>query len=81
MSASESSRADWLDKSFWERLDLLEPRHQLLQSGHETVRRGPERVRAQNCEELRDAWDRYCSVIADLDSTTAGLEVPRNRGV
>ena len=80
MSASESSRADWLDKSFWDRLDRLESRHQLLQSEHEAVRRGLERVRAQNSEELREAWDRYCSVIANLDSTTAELEVLRNRG-
>ena len=80
MSASESSRADWLDNSFWDRLDILESRHQRLQSEHEIARRGLESVRAQDSEELREAWDRYCAVIADLDSTTAELEVLRNRG-
>ncbi len=76
MSASESSRADWLDNSFWERLDSLEARHQRLQSEHEAVRRGLERVRAHDGDELREAWDRYCAVIADLDSTTAELGSP-----
>ncbi len=80
MSASESSRAEWLDKSFWERLDLLEARHQRLQSEHEIVRRGLESVRTNDTSELREAWDRYCAVIADLDSTTAELEVLRNSG-
>ena len=80
MSASESSRADWLDNAFWERLDILEARHQRLQTEHEVVRRGLERVRANDGDELREAWDRYCAVIADLDSTTAELEVLRTRG-
>jgi hypothetical protein len=74
MSASESSRADWLDKSFWERLDLLEARHQRLQTEHENVRRGLESAQADT---LRDAWDRYCEVIAELDQATAELEVLR----
>jgi len=78
MSASESSRAEWLDNSFWERLDLLEARHQRLQSEHEVARRGLESVRTSDVSELREAWERYCAVIADLDSTTAELEVLRN---
>lgn len=78
MSASETSRAQWLDKSFWDRLDLLEQRHQRLQNEHEVVRRSLESVRTSSCNELREAWDRYCTVIADLDSTTAELEVLRN---
>ena len=78
MSASESSRAEWLDSSFWERLDLLEARHQRLQAEHEVARRGLEKIRTNDANDLRDAWDRYCAVIADLDSTTAELEVLRN---
>jgi len=76
MSASESSRADWLDNSFWERLNLLEARHQRLQSEHESVRRGLE---SAHSEQLRDAWERYCEVIAELDQTTAELEILRTR--
>ena len=78
MSASESSRAEWLDNSFWERLDLLEARHLRLQGEHEIARRGLESVRTSDVTDLREAWERYCAVIADLDSTTAELEVLRN---
>jgi hypothetical protein len=78
MSASESSRAEWLGNSFWERLDLLEARHQDLRAEHEAARRGLESVRATDAGELREAWERYCAVLADLDSTTAELEVLRN---
>jgi hypothetical protein len=78
MSASESRRAEWLDKSFWERLDVLEQRHQCLQNEHEVVRRDLESVRTADAGDLRAVWDRYCAVIADLDSTMAELEVLRN---
>ena len=78
MSASESSRAEWLDNSVWERLDLLEARHQRLQTEHDVARRDLESVRTADVSELRKAWERYCAVIADLDSTTAELEVLRN---
>jgi hypothetical protein len=81
MSASQSSRAEWLDKSFWDRLDLLETRHQRLQGEHELARRELESVGANNANELREVWNRYCAVIADLDSTTAELEVLRNGGI
>jgi hypothetical protein len=81
MSASESSRAEWLDNSFWERLDLLETRHQRLQAEHEVARRELENVSADSANELREVWNRYCAVIADLDSTTAELEVLRNGGI
>jgi hypothetical protein len=81
MSASESSRAEWLDGSFWERLDLLETRHQRLQGEHEQARRDLENVRTSDASELREVWNRYCAVIADLDSTTAELEVLRNGGI
>lgn len=81
MSASESSRAEWLDNSFWERLDLLESRHQRLQSEHEQARRDLENVRTTHASDLREVWNRYCAVIADLDDTTAELEVLRNGGI
>jgi hypothetical protein len=77
MSASEESRADWLDNKFWERLDLLESRHQRIQSEHEAMRRGLERVRLDESAELRQAWRRYCEVIAELDRATAELEALR----
>ena len=74
MSASESIRADWLDNSFWERLNLLESRHQRLQSEHETVRRGLE---SAHSETLREAWERYCDVIAELGRRLVELEILR----
>jgi len=80
MSASEASRAEWLDNRFWERLDLLESRHQKIQSEHEDARRGLERVRVEEIDELRAAWQRYCDVIAELDRATEELEALRARG-
>ena len=79
MSASEDQRADWLDPHFWERLDNLEGRHQRIQSEHDSVRRGLERVTQQEAAALRAAWRRYCEVIAELDRTTAELEILRTR--
>jgi len=79
MSASEQSRAEWLDTQFWERLDLLEARHQQVQSQHDTLRRGLERIRADESLELRQAWARYCEVIAELDRATADIEMLRTR--
>jgi hypothetical protein len=81
MSASEASRAEWLDNRFWERLDALEARHQQIQSEHEDARRGLERVRVEEIDELRAAWQRYCEVIAELDRATADLEELRARGM
>ena len=81
MSASEESRAEWLDTKFWERLDLVESRHQRIQSEHESARRGLERVRVDEISELRQAWLRYCEVIAELDRATAELEVLRTRAI
>ena len=80
MSASEASRAEWLDNRFWEKLDSLEQRHQKIQSEHEEARRGLERVRVEEIIELRAAWQRYCDVIAELDRATADLEVLRAQG-
>ena len=78
MNANESSRTEWLDSSFWERLGLLEARHLRLQADHEAARRGLEGVRASEVSDLREAWERYCAVIADLDCTAAEIEVLRN---
>lgn len=74
MSASEPQRAEWLDPSFWERLDRLEARHQRAQVDHDTARRGLERLTAGEVEELRRAWHLYCEVIASLDDATAAFE-------
>lgn len=79
MSASEDLRADWLDPRFLERLDNLEGRHQRIQSEHESVRRGLERVTHEEAAALRVAWRRYCEVIAELDRTTAELEILRTQ--
>ena len=78
MKAPESSRVEWLNNSFWERLALLEARHQRLQADHEVARRTLQTAGGSGLSELQEAWDRYCAVIADLDSTTAELEVLRN---
>ena len=77
MSASEQQRADWLDQGFWERLDSLEVRHKQAQSEHEQAQRGLERLTPREVEELRQAWQRYCEVIAELDSATAEFETLR----
>ena len=77
MSASEQQRAEWLDAGFWERLDRLEVRHQRIQVEHNDMRRGLERLTASESEELRQAWRRYCEVIAELDRTTAEFEALR----
>ncbi len=79
MSASEAQRAEWLDPRFWDRLDNLEGRHQRIQSEHEALRRSLERVTHEEAAELHAAWRRYCEVIAELDRTTAELEVLRTR--
>ena len=77
MSASEQRRAEWLEPSFWERLDQLEHRHQKIQCDHDHARRGLERLTRDESEEVRRAWQRYCDVIAELDQATAELEALR----
>jgi hypothetical protein len=77
MSASEQQRAEWLDPDFWERLDRLEGRHQRIQSQYESTRRGLERLTTRETEELRQAWRRYCEVIAELEQATAEFETLR----
>jgi hypothetical protein len=77
MSASEPQRAEWLKPSFWERLDQLEDRHQRIQSDHDRARRGLERLSRNEVEEVRQVWQRYCEVIAELDQATAEFEALR----
>ena len=78
MSASELQRAEWLDQRFWDRLDRLESHHQRIQSEHNEARRGLERLSPKESEELREAWRRYCDVIAELDRTAAEFEALRS---
>jgi hypothetical protein len=79
MSAFEEQRAEWLGASFWDRLDRLEGRHKRVQSEHEALRRGLERVSKREADDLRKAWRRYCEVIAELEETTADFEALRTR--
>ena len=74
MSASERERAEWLDAGVWERLERLENRHRRAQSEHERAQRGLERLPPGEAEELHQAWQRYCEVIAELDLATAEIE-------
>ena len=77
MSAAEQRRVEWLDPGLWERLDSLEGRHRQLQQRYEQVRRGLECLTPQDSERLRQAWQCYCEVIADLDRATAEFEALR----
>jgi hypothetical protein len=77
MSASGRQRAEWLAPDFWEQLDLLEERHRQVQLEHNSARRGIERLTRQQGEELRQAWQRYCEVIAELERVTAEFEALR----
>ena len=78
MSASELQRAEWLAPLFWDRLDRLESHHQRVQSEHNEARRGLERLSPGASAELREAWRRYCDVIAELDRTAAEFEALRS---
>jgi hypothetical protein len=64
----------WLDGPFWERLNRAEAHHQRVQSDHECARRDLDSLQRTGSPELRDAWFRYCAVIAELDRSTAELE-------
>lgn len=77
MNAAAASCADWLDQQFFDRLEKLESHHQRIQSEHDAVRRGLERLNADEVAELKAAWHRYCEVIAELDHTTAEIEALR----
>ncbi|MBV8306850.1 MAG: hypothetical protein JO274_05170, partial [Gammaproteobacteria bacterium] len=52
-------------------------RHQSVQAKHDSARRGLERLTPNELQELRQAWQRYCEVIAELDETTAEFEALR----
>lgn len=78
MSASEHQRAEWLDAGFWERLERLESRHRRAQSEHERAQRWVQRLPPGDAAELREAWQRYCEVIAQLDQATAEIESLRS---
>jgi hypothetical protein len=77
MSAAEHQRAEWLDGRFWDRLDRLEDRLRHPQSEHKRVRRGLEPLTPTEDEQLRQAWQDYCDVIAELDRATADVEALR----
>jgi prefoldin subunit 5 len=81
VSASEAERSEWLDNRFWERWERLEARHQRIQSEHESVRRGLERLAGDELQQLRETWQRYCAVIAELDCATAELEALRTHAI
>ncbi len=74
MSAPREQRAEWLDPQFWDRLERLESRHRQVRSDHESARRGLDKADPRASEEIRDAWRRYCDVIAELDRTTAEFD-------
>lgn len=76
MSASEESQ-ELLAGEFWERLSCLEVRHQRVQCEHDDARRGLEQIAPSESEELRQAWRRYCEVIAELERTAAEFEALR----
>jgi hypothetical protein len=77
MSASELQRAEWLDTPFWDRLDRLESHHRRVLSEHDSAQRELDRSGKLEPGELRDAWQRYCEVIAELDRATADIETLR----
>jgi hypothetical protein len=79
MSTSSEPQAEWLGSVFWERLDLLEQRHQRLQTQHEGARRGLEKLASGESHDLLLAWERYCAVIAELDQTAMEFEELRTR--
>jgi hypothetical protein len=74
MSALERQRAEWLDAGFWERLERLESRLRRAQSEQERAQRWVQRLPPGDAEELHEAWQRYCEVIAELDQASAEIE-------
>jgi hypothetical protein len=77
MSASEQQRADWLEPGFWDRLDRLESRRKRAQSQHDSAQRDLERFTWRESAEFRQAWERYCEVISELDCAAAEIEALR----
>ena len=78
MSASGQQRDQWLDPVFWERLDRLELRHKRAQTEHESALRGLSRLTPGEIAEVRQVWQRYCEVIAELDQASAEFESLRS---
>ena len=76
MSASEQQRAEWLDSPFLDQLDRLESQHRRILSEHESAQRDLVRGTLEPGE-LKQAWERYCQVIAELDRATAEIETLR----
>jgi hypothetical protein len=77
MSTSQEQRADRLDAQFWDRLDRLESEHRRLQSEHDHARRRLDGADPSETQQIREAWHRYCEVIAELDRTTEEFDVLR----
>lgn len=61
----------------WEQLQKLEDRHRSLQSECHMARRGLDQAGGHELHSVREAWNHYCEVIAELDQTTAQIEVLR----
>jgi hypothetical protein len=74
MSASELQRAEWLDAGLWKRLERLESRHRRVQWEHHLAQRDLQRPAQGATEELYQAWQHYCEVIAELERATAAIE-------
>ena len=77
MSAVIDTQTTWLNADFWELLDRLEGRHQRAQSDYDSARRELDRVDPKIKSAVRDAWVRYCDVIAELDRAAGELELLR----
>jgi hypothetical protein len=77
-SEEQQHPPQWLHGPFWERLNRAEAYHQRIQSEHECARRDLDSLQRAGSPELREAWGRYCAVIAELDRTTAELESLRS---
>jgi hypothetical protein len=80
MSASQASRAEWLNNRFWEHLDLIESRHRRVLSMHDSAWRALQLVLTDSLDQ-HSALQYYCDVVAELDRVTAELEEVRARGV
>ena len=77
MSASKEQRVTWPERDFFERLDRLEDHHRHVQCKHDSARRDLDCAGSLESAELRDCWQHYCQVIAELDQAAADFEVLR----
>jgi hypothetical protein len=78
-NADEQQGPFWQRDPFWSRLNRVEGLHLRLQSQHEAVRRELTAIPSTRNAGFKDAWQRYCDVIRELDMATAELETLRNR--